>query len=174
MNELERRDILRVSNEEAQRITQECLKIALYKLMARKDFDDISISDIVRAAGVSRNAFYRNYGSKEALLESLGDAIVGELDRVLPRYGQADEVAFIRFYRAIVEKAEYFRILLVVRKSLADRLYSKSTTYAQVAWKGAFTQLTEIWFEKGMKESPEEMGSICFKLLSGIGQEDCK
>ena len=71
MNELQKRDALRLSNDEAQRLSRDCLEASLFRLMGKKAFDCISISEIVQTAGVSRNAFYRNYKTKEALLSSL-------------------------------------------------------------------------------------------------------
>ena len=41
---------------------------ALFKLMAVRDFHEISVSDIVRKAGVGRASFYRLFGSKEEVI----------------------------------------------------------------------------------------------------------
>ena len=57
------------SNQEANQITRESIETALLHLMDNKDLPQISISELVRKAGVSRNAFYRNYKSKEEILE---------------------------------------------------------------------------------------------------------
>jgi AcrR family transcriptional regulator len=57
------------SNQEANQITRESIETALLHLMEKKDLPQISISELVKKAGVSRNAFYRNYKSKEEILE---------------------------------------------------------------------------------------------------------
>lgn len=57
------------SNKEANQITRESLETALLFLLKGKDMKQISISELVKKAGVSRNAFYRNYKSKEEILE---------------------------------------------------------------------------------------------------------
>ena len=69
LTELEKKDMQRLSNAEANRLTRECLQIALIRLMAEKDFDRITVTEITRLAGVSRTAFYRNYQTKEAIIE---------------------------------------------------------------------------------------------------------
>ena len=56
--------IVRYSNAESKRITRECIESALILLLENKSFADISISELVKRAGVSRTAFYRNYESK--------------------------------------------------------------------------------------------------------------
>lgn len=51
------RDNLRLSNEEANNLTRECLCTAMMRLMSSTPFDRITIADIVELAGVSRMAF---------------------------------------------------------------------------------------------------------------------
>ncbi|TCD46797.1 TetR/AcrR family transcriptional regulator [Streptococcus sp. X16XC17] len=58
-----------ISNKESNQLTKESIETALLFLMEKKDLHQISISELVRKAGVSRNAFYRNYKSKEEILE---------------------------------------------------------------------------------------------------------
>lgn len=57
------------SNKEINQLTKESIETALLFLLEKKDLKHISISELVRKAGVSRNAFYRNYKSKEEILE---------------------------------------------------------------------------------------------------------
>lgn len=57
------------SNKESNQLTRESIEVALLFLLEKKDMKQISISELVRKAGVSRNAFYRNYKSKEEILE---------------------------------------------------------------------------------------------------------
>ena len=47
---------------------RESLAIALLQIMKHKEFLQISVSEIVKVAGVGRSSFYRNFGSKENLL----------------------------------------------------------------------------------------------------------
>ena len=70
------REMLRLSNEESNRFTKECIETALLVLMTEKNFNDISITDIVERAGVSRSAYYRNYSSKKDILNKYLNTIV--------------------------------------------------------------------------------------------------
>ena len=40
---------------------RDCITKALFKLMKSKNYHDITVSALVKTAGVSRNSFYRNY-----------------------------------------------------------------------------------------------------------------
>ena len=73
------KDNLRLSNEEANHLTRECLCTAMMRLMSSTPFDRITISDIVELAGVSRMAFYRNYGTKEVLAKAVTHQIICRL-----------------------------------------------------------------------------------------------
>ena len=72
-SELARRNALRLSNAESNRLTRECIESALLILMEDKDLEDISITSIIKRAGVSRSAYYRNYSSKEDILANVFD-----------------------------------------------------------------------------------------------------
>ena len=168
INEMRRREMLRLSNEAAQKLSRECLETALFKLMGQKPFDQIAIGEVAALAGVSRNAFYRKYKTKEALLEGLSETITAKLKDALPDYETADTAGYTRFFRIIFENADAFRILLAVRSSLADRLMGGEKSYLQIAWEGALAQMTIRWFETGMKETPGYMGVLCDHLLSRL------
>ena len=168
MSEVKNKDALRMSNEEAQKLSRECLQTALFKLMGQKKFDDIFISEIVKLAGVSRNAFYRNYKTKEALLEGLSETITARLKEALPKSGHADAAAYTRFFQMVSNNADLFQILLSARASLADRLMRGDKSYREIAWEGALSQITIRWFETGMQERPSEMGKLCYELLSKL------
>lgn len=58
------------SNKEMNQLTRESIETALLFLLEKKDLKQISVSELARKAGVSRNAFYRNYKSKEEILEA--------------------------------------------------------------------------------------------------------
>ena len=57
-----------LSNNEANRITRESICTALLELLKTNEFKKISISELVRKAGVSRQSFYRNYNTKEDIV----------------------------------------------------------------------------------------------------------
>lgn len=61
---------LRLSNEEMNRLTRKSLETALLQLLQEQDIRDISIEALVQRAGVSCMAYYRNFGSKEAILDN--------------------------------------------------------------------------------------------------------
>jgi len=77
---------LRKSNQESNFLTREAIETALLQLLEKKDMAKISISELVKRAGVSRAAFYRNYDSKEEILESVFKRSVHNIMEQLSHY----------------------------------------------------------------------------------------
>lgn len=59
-------------------IVRESIETALLQLMDKKPFGEITISEIVKKAGVSRVSYYRNYYFKEDVLFVKMDKIAAE------------------------------------------------------------------------------------------------
>ena len=52
---------LQRSNKEAHRLIVGSLRQARYTMLKTRDIDSIKVVDLVKAAGVSRGGFYRNF-----------------------------------------------------------------------------------------------------------------
>ena len=86
-----------LSNKEANKVTRECLQTALIQLMSQKPFEKITITELVRRSGVSRTAFYRNYESKEEILNEVCRSFIDSLsDSFSDPTFQKDPVLCIR------------------------------------------------------------------------------
>ena len=60
---------------EANRLVKLRIARALTKLMEKKNFSDITVTEIVQTAGVARASYYRNFTSKEEVLIKVTDYI---------------------------------------------------------------------------------------------------
>lgn len=178
MNDSRRAEILRMSNEESNRITRECMQSAFIRLLETKDYKKITITEIVKVAGVSRNAFYRNYSTKEALLEdTISNAkesislAIQEWESCKSEEKRRDLMTDV-FNRIQFNKRE-FKSLLTIRKMLFDSQDMESmltetapaTKYIVTARIASITGVISRWVMTGTKESPEEMAEICCRLI---------
>lgn len=66
-------------NAEQNKITKESIFMALMAVMEKKDFKNISITEVAQKAGVSRMAFYRNY-------QILEDVLTEHLEEMFAEY----------------------------------------------------------------------------------------
>lgn len=74
--------------------TQELLQKALIDLIDKRDYNAITIQEIVDRANVARTTFYVHYGSKDDLFMSCHEAIVSEFKsaQIFPHLLSAEEL----------------------------------------------------------------------------------
>ena len=174
------RALVHYSNEESKRITRECIEAALILLMERRTFAEISISELVKRAGVSRTAFYRNYQSKEDVLQcALGDAVNAILNK-LSLDPQSEEFWTVLFYE-VKEYRPAIRLLLnaglgnvlleEITAHALEREKSSDTAvrYGAILWAGAVYNVFTNWIMNGAMESVEDMAKICMRISSDSG-----
>lgn len=178
-SELEKREILRMSNEESNKLTRECLQTALIYLMNEKPFEKITITELVKRSGVSRTAFYRNYTSKEDILTEFSNRFFKELidSSDDERYKKQPYLWYLRFFSSIKENADIFNLLIKAHmpesmshtaSSFIEKIKPAGTPaeyYKNLAFEGAFSNILLGWFQKGMQETPEEMADLCKKII---------
>lgn len=180
-----KQEILRLSNEESNRVTKECLQTALIYLMDEKPFERITITELVKRAGVSRTAFYRNYISKEALLGEICNSITNCLQESLQSslYAERPREWYAQWFQLIKDNAVLVRLLVKANlfedsmtrnESFLEKTFSANNLeqhYTFVAMEGALLCIVMHWFTGGMQESVSLMAEICTKLHYHILQE---
>ena len=179
ITEIQRRNALRLSNEESNRLTRECIEAALVMLMKDADFASISITDIIKKAGVSRSSYYRNFSSKEEILTNVFNDAATTIVNAL-----SEELAsqnMISSYRILFEKVSESRRLfeIILMADLADKFQmavnekylqaintsSASDYYRLMSWIGSIFNIIFGWIRREYRETPEEMAHICSQFL---------
>ena len=177
---MEKHKVLRLSNAESNRLTKECLETAMIKLLAGKTIDRITVTELAKVAGVSRAAFYSNYNSKEDVLHSWADQFIGTLFEFLLK--QVEENNYIDMYRHLfrnmLEDTGKTEILIKaglqpVISETAEKIFlsrlpnpSSGMKFMINGWCGMIGNIIIRWYNEGMRESPEEMASLCFYMTS--------
>ena len=161
---------------------RECITQSLFKLLEKKDFECISITDIITKAGVSRMGFYRNYSSKEDVIESyILDLFVQTVDEI-----QRERALSFKVKNIMVTTLETFKkysdqIKLFLDRNLdwlLFRCYSKAfdflaqnkkpsrvREYSNQLFVGELFNFEMSWLRNGMKETPEQMARIYYYIL---------
>ncbi|WP_458119741.1 TetR/AcrR family transcriptional regulator [Paenibacillus sp. Z6-24] len=179
--ELQRMEVLRLSNLESNRITKECLESALIFLMKEKAFNEISITDIVKKAGVSRTAYYRNYSSKEDILNHLLEDVVDTTFHAMNAYDPDQETYhyWYSMFKNVRPHAETYQLLLKANfgETLLFQITQKvkesipadyaAEKYEAIFWSGAAYAILTEWIQSGMKQSEKEMAKLCCAITGG-------
>lgn len=164
-----------LSNNEANRITRESICTALLELLKTKEFKEISVSELVRRAGVSRQSFYRNYKTKEDIVleleRTIGTVLIEKMKD--PIYIKNPKKWFIDFFTVVKENTAV--VTMLQKADLFITIFAKIPSYIEsqlntcspelhyciVGSMGAVHAIARDWFERGMKESEAEMAELC-------------
>jgi AcrR family transcriptional regulator len=166
-------------NENINKIVRESIQQALIILMNQKKFNDISITELCKKAGVSRMAFYNNYNSKDDLLKQLiyyhSEFLINEIGS--PFREKTNNSWYVKMFEYAKEnhynlktifdagfKYEYLSTITDI--VLHDKDISLEKKYLRVMWTGGIINTIIYWLESGMKESIDEIATFCYKNLS--------
>lgn len=162
---------------------------ALFSLMKTKRLSEISVSDIVGASGVARSTYYRNYETKEQVIEDFLDQLHDEMGANEPgdkvQRMLSSETALTdqieRAFGCILKSKAYVLILQqqglgmqvqdVLNRYVEDALggmpASSVGRYVLYFITGSSFNVMMKWLEGGAMESPHEMAVECTRLLRG-------
>ena len=167
--------VIRYSNEQAKLITKECIEGALIQLLEHKEMERITISEIVKKAGVSRTAFYAHYQNKEDVIKSaLGDVIEKIImltpgnprreDYWLPLFTETKK--YIHPFSLLLKAGLENQILLEITERVLTKTGSDPLSrYTEILWLGAIYNVLVTWVRGGALESPEEMADLCDHII---------
>ncbi|MDF2944096.1 MAG: TetR family transcriptional regulator [Herbinix sp.] len=167
------------------KIVKESIFIALMLIMEKKNFTQITITEVCKKAGVSRMAFYRNYNILEDIitvhLDELFDDYSHQILGCGKDFGRERVCLFFSYFRGqnkllmnlirsnlnylILEKCiGYFYTLSQNTVCQNSHLPLKEKYIIEFAAGGLYKVLIE-WANNGMKESDEVMADICYDLM---------
>ena len=166
-----------MSNEARNSYVIEQITRALTGLLRAKPIGEVSISELCAAAGVGRASFYRNFDSKEAVLQRQDEALLRRWQRdydtakarALTEGREPDNlmVSLLMFYK---ENRDFYtlvyrndsRILLDTILKICGPLQEDPNAPAYVkafiAY-GIYGAVSE-WIRRGMTESAEELAAL--------------
>ena len=171
---------LKKYNQESNQITRESLEISLMQLLEKKELKKITISELVERAGVSRAAFYRNYSSKEQILEEIFKNTVRGITDKLEEFNFKTEMYQIWLFLFKEAKTEDRVISLAIdynfEKLLTQAVFdflekrnrnAKKTTnsYMNSFWSSAVVSVLSKWIKDGMKVPAEKIASLGLPLF---------
>ena len=156
--------------------TKRRIALALMELLDEKAFGEITVTEITDRAGVSRMTYYRNYPSKEAILEERVREISRELQNIVVSledtyHSLVSGFHFVRDYSGALQillKADMGIMLLrVITDHIQATIGEQSRgKYTIPMYAGALYNTYVAWLENGMKESPEEMARLIYEAFS--------
>lgn len=160
---------------------------ALLKLMETENYREITIQEITDNAGLSRRTFYRNYSSKNEILEGCFYKIWLEYESVIKQQTDLTLINIAKIFFTVMEK--HFNFLSLVNRhhllplflSKVDELLppafdelkgkkipfpKESIQYALTFSTGGFVRILIRWINDSNHKSPEEMAELMKDFIS--------
>ena len=170
---------LTISNQESNRLTKEALEISLMQLLEKKELAKITISELVHRAGVSRAAFYRNYTSKEQMLEEIFGKTVQKIMDKLGQFNLRTELYQVWIILFKEAKKEARLISLAVdynlEKYLTQAVFNflekrqqsrrEASSYIHSFWSSALVSVLSKWIKDVMQVPAEKIASLGLPLM---------
>lgn len=159
----------------------------LLRLMRKRPYERIKVTDIVREAGVSRMTYYRHFKTKSDVLASLVDYIIKSVNPVchedrrngdwyrfwLTLFSYANDYASA--LETIVSCGQEHVILECLNRSAFPHLQKGETAedhYRLYFLSGAMYNVFIEWLRSPERETPEKMAKICCSFMEGLVSED--
>ena len=172
--------------------SKEWIMNALIVLMQEKDYHDITITEIAEKADVVRRTFYRNFESKEDVLESYLNVLFQKFSDKLFEYAELScDISLRILFQLCKENSSIFNalehsnmlglmlekwniILPVLHNIFFDRIKQfpetkseKSLEYLLAFNVGGIFNLVLKWIKEDMALSPDELADIVLEFAAG-------
>lgn len=176
---------LRRHSENINKIVVESLKEALLQLIGKKNFESITVTELCQKAGVSRMAFYGNFGSKDDIFTKIVTDMQSEmLERIGSPFRQELTLNwYIKMFQFVREKSnllqpifgagfqdKYLAILNDIVLNYKDP--HSNEPYLKLLWNGGIVNAVVYWLNNGLSETPEDMAQYCYKCFGSLNNYD--
>lgn len=149
--------------------SQHMIVDALFSLMKRKPFKQITVSELCEESGIGRKTFYRNFELREDVIEFKLDLMCEEYKKELIRlpseqylyhhfsYVQKNADCFIALYENGLSSLAYQKFSLLLPDTMpvwsADPIEQEYCSAYVIA---GIEAIQRVWISRGCKESIEE------------------
>lgn len=167
--------------------TKRIISLALYELLLKKPFDEVTVSDICKKAGVSRMTFYRYYTTKEDIFVDFSDERFAEFFDDVVRYQNPTLEEFVlgMFYYISSYRRQLLTLVKAGKEDILLRQLNSYARYLVIGGKlsnipfnvlneqvipffvgGIFNILLQ-WISNSEPESPEDITKKTMEILKG-------
>ena len=171
------------SDRRSQR-TRQLLSEALVRLIQEKEYDRITVSDIIERANVGRSTFYAHYQDKDALFLDQVDRVIEILSQDSPDRQDFPYFPSLGLFQHVGDHYELYKALVWgpgmdlltkhLQRSLTQRVqdgldksegeFETPTPILASFITGSFLTLLKWWLENKRIYSPEQMNDLYKKM----------
>ncbi len=152
---------------------------ALFELLKTKELPQITVTELIKKAGVCRASFYRNFYLTEDVIRQYGSDMHAQINRTIPLTpgGIYEHILAVNTYLytqrerlSLIEKRGLYHLLEepIMEQCIyqLQRLGVWSNHYQAEFYAGAVTHMLRVWARSSFAESPAEITRIIYSLLN--------
>ena len=125
---------------------------ALFLLMYKKDYKTITITDITNKAGINRITFYRNFNSKDEIINKYLEKSFNEWGKEWEESGDSKSL-----YKS---NLQFFLIDYLVKILNPKQEENNIIAYSKSMFAYGLFGFCNEWYLRGMSESPESISNL--------------
>ena len=171
--------------ESIRRQTDEQIIDATLTLLQSHSYDQLAVTEITCVAGVSRMAFYRHFGTKEAVIKAFVDQLTADFSKEAAALPLVSETIAASFFGFIQANGTAIAVLLnaglreqfypalrdILHGLYTEYLRSKASNAMSIDYVSDFIAsgmlaLAIRWIATGLHESVEEMAQIATEMTA--------
>ena len=165
--------------------TKTNISLALYFLLLRKPYEEITVSDICKKAGISRVSFYHYYDKKDDILIQFSDEKFAEF---FDDFTKLEKMTFndliVELFKFLKKNSRQLTILRYAKKEniLLEQFHSygrylfangvtskilkeKDNPYLLPFLVGGLFQVIMTWLDEGMSTPPEKIAKEVIEII---------
>jgi AcrR family transcriptional regulator len=161
----------RVPYAEASRaLLRESILDGMRELLRSKDWSSITLSDVARSAGISRQTIYNEFGSRQGLAESyalrLADRLVGAVVQAIEENVGDMHAAFLQgFRRFFTESASDPLVISLLTGAAKPDLLQIITTDSAPIITHCSARLTDAFLNSWVQTTQEDAGVLARAIV---------
>jgi AcrR family transcriptional regulator len=167
--------------------TRQAIERAMSDLLKEKTFDQITTTELVKRAGISRSSFYTHYQDKYELVDQYQSIFFTELGTIFDKKGISlaeacfevfDFLAHESILSALISENGTREIHIFLRQKFKELLTTViqphfgrksldkiSVDYRTTYFAHAIFGMVQLWIKRGKKESPREITDTLIAII---------
>ncbi|MDY4848886.1 MAG: TetR/AcrR family transcriptional regulator [Bacilli bacterium] len=165
--------------------TKEAISLAVFILMRKKPYEEITVKEICERAGISRMSFYRYYNQKDDIFVDFCDL---RFEEFYSQFSKNPNVTMKEFVLSILLYfKKYSKQLLTLQEAGKSQiLLGQLNSYSRYVFatlksnyainkkdnpliasflSGGLFNVLMLWLKEGMKRTPEETADLIFAIF---------
>lgn len=164
---------MNIKNNKRRRESQEKIEKAFIELLQNQELKEITVSDIIKIAGVNRSTFYANYLDIFDLADKTREILEQDFSNLFADYDYFNErTGALKMFRHIKENQlfynTYFKLCYTDKHLISvydphraeQEHISGNVKYHIEFFRNGLNAIIKLWLAGGCQESAEEMAEV--------------